>query len=112
MPCEEGANIDDEVSMELQEVLIEFTDLMPENLRPSLPSKRDIQHHNLVLGSSFSKSTNRLSPKESEELQRQVTELLERGYIRESTSPFVVPALLVLKKDGLWCMCVDNRPIN
>jgi hypothetical protein len=53
MPCEEGANIDDEVSVELQEVLIEFTDLMPENLPPGLPSMRDIQHHNLVLGSSL-----------------------------------------------------------
>jgi hypothetical protein len=54
MPCEEGASIDDEVLVELQEVLTKFVDLMPENLPPGLPPMRDIQHHiDLVMGSSL-----------------------------------------------------------
>ena len=75
MPCKEGAIINDEVSVKLQEVLTEFTDLMPENLPPSLPPMRDIQHHiDLVPGSSLpNRLAYRLSLKESEELQRQVT---------------------------------------
>ncbi|XP_059436259.1 uncharacterized protein LOC132169206 [Corylus avellana] len=83
MPCEEGDNVDDEVSIELQEVLTEFADLMPENPPPGLPPMRDIQHHiDLMPGSSLpNRPAYHLSPKESEELQRQVTELLERGYI-------------------------------
>jgi hypothetical protein len=54
----------------------------------------------------------RTNPKEIKEIQRQVLELLEKGYVHESLSPCAVSVILVPKKDGSWCMCVDCRAIN
>jgi hypothetical protein len=58
------------------------------------------------------RATYRTNPKEIKEIQRQVQELLDKGYVHESLSPCAVPVILVPKKDGLWRMCVDCRVIN
>jgi hypothetical protein len=54
----------------------------------------------------------RTNPEEAEEIQRQVQELLDNEYVRESLSPCAVPVILVPKKDGSWRMCVNCRAIN
>ena len=54
----------------------------------------------------------RANPEETKEIQRQVQDLLDHGFVRESLSPCVVLVILVPKKDGSWCMCVDYRAIN
>jgi hypothetical protein len=58
------------------------------------------------------RATYRTTLKEAKEIQRQVQELLDNGYVRESLSPCVVPVILVPKKNGTWRMCVDCRAIN
>jgi hypothetical protein len=53
-----------------------------------------------------------MSQTETEELQRHLADLLEKGLIRPSTSPWGAPVLLVSKKDGSFRMCVDYRALN
>ena len=53
-----------------------------------------------------------MNPQETNEIQRQVDDLLATGMTRESLSPYVVLALLVPEKDSSMRMCVDSRAIN
>jgi hypothetical protein len=81
---------------------------------PGLPPNRGIEHQiDLIHGASLpNRAPYRTNPEETKEIQRQVQELLNKGYVYESLSPCAVPVLLLLKKDGLWRMCVDCRAIN
>jgi hypothetical protein len=53
-----------------------------------------------------------VSRQELVELKKQIDELLEKGYIRPSTSPWAAPVLFVEKKDGTKRMCIDYRALN
>lgn len=68
----------------------------------------------LVEGAAPTKSpTYRMTPKMLAETRRQLTELLDKGQIRPSSSPFAAPILFVGKKDSDELrMCVDYRRLN
>jgi hypothetical protein len=95
-------------------LLQEYMDVFPSELHPGLPPMRGIEHKiDLIPGASLPNcAAYRTNPDETKEIHQQVQALLDRGYIRESLSPCSVPVLLVPKKDGTWCMCVDCRAIN
>ncbi|KAA3474331.1 Transposon Ty3-G Gag-Pol polyprotein [Gossypium australe] len=53
-----------------------------------------------------------MAPKELVELKAQIQELLDRGFIRSSVSPWGTPVLFVKKNDGSMRLCVDYRQLN
>ena len=83
---------------------------MPNDLLPI----RGIEHQiDFIPGAAIpNRPAYRTNPSETKEIQKQVEELLAKGYVRESLSPCSVPIILVLKKDGTWRMCVNYRAIN
>ena len=80
---------------------------------PGVPSFRDVNHI-IDTGSTnpVSKAMYRMSLKEKAEVERQVRELLEKGFIQPSSSPYGAPVLFVQKKDGGLRMFVDYRGLN
>ncbi len=58
------------------------------------------------------KAPYQLSHEELKELKVQLEELLTKGYIKPSKSPYGAPVLFVHKKDGTLRMCVDYRALN
>jgi hypothetical protein len=94
-------------------VVSEFPDVFPEEL-PGMPPERKVEFTiELILGiAPISKRAYRVSRPELVELKKQIDELLEKGYIRPSTSPWVAPVLFVEKKDGTKRMCIDYRSLN
>ncbi|GKV02919.1 hypothetical protein SLEP1_g15296 [Rubroshorea leprosula] len=91
----------------------EFSDVFPEDL-PGLPPDREVEFAiDLVLGTGpISKAPYHMAPAELKELKVQLEELLEKGFICLSVSPWGAPVLFVKKKDGSMRLCIDYRELN
>jgi hypothetical protein len=98
----------------LSHLLQDYGDVFPEETPAGLPPIRGIEHQiDLIPGAALpNRPPYRTNPEETKEIQRQVQELLDKGFVRESLSPCAVPVILVPKKDGSWRLCVDCRAIN
>jgi hypothetical protein len=116
---EEGAchylSVDDKEANLIEDIRIvsEFPDVFPEEL-PGMPPERKVEFaiELIPCTAPISKRSYRVSGTELVELKKQIDELLEKGYIRPSTSPWAAPVLFVETKDGTKRMCTDYISLN
>ena len=91
-------------------VVKDYPDVFPEEL-PGMPPDRDIEFLiELLPGTGpISKRPYRMPAKDLEEIKKQIKELLDKGYIRPSSSPWGSLVLLVEKKDG--ALRIDRKSV-
>jgi hypothetical protein len=108
----EEASQDEVSKLEDHEVLKKLKDIF--QVVPGLPPKRDINFSiNLMPGAApVSKAPYRMSTPELKELHLQLEEILKKGYIRPSVSPWGAPILFLKKKYGTLRLCIDFRQLN
>jgi hypothetical protein len=94
-------------------IVCEYPDVFLDDL-PGMPPDRDIEFViELQPGTApISKRPYRMPPDELAELKIQLQDLLDKGFIRPSASPWGCPALFMKKKDNSLRLCVDYHPLN
>ena len=103
---------DDLAFMKLQELLQQYAELVEKP--KGLPPKRSHDHH-IPLKDETQVVKIRLykyPTVQKNEIETIVAEMKATGIIRDSTSPFASPVVLVKKKDGSWRLCIDYRQLN
>lgn len=117
----------DHIDAAYAQQVVEFVALMEklygnkvliDDLPPGLPPSRkngDLQIRLTDEGTAgpapFRRSY-RMNPAEQDEVKRVITDLVDRGYVRPSQSPYGAPVLFARKKDGSLRFCVDYRALN
>ncbi|TYK03209.1 pol protein [Cucumis melo var. makuwa] len=102
-----------DVSLSSEPVVRDYPDVFPEEL-PGLPPHREVEFAiELEPGTvPISRAPYRMAPAELKKLKVQLQELLDKGFIRPSVSPWGAPVLVVKKKDGSMRLYIDYRELN
>lgn len=101
-----------ELLEDLQQLLTKFEVVFapPTQLPPSRAGDHKIP---LIEGDQpFYLRPYRYNPAQKSEIESQIKDMLAKGWIQPSTSPYSSPVLLVRKKTGDWRLCVDFRRLN
>ncbi|KAA0067305.1 ty3-gypsy retrotransposon protein [Cucumis melo var. makuwa] len=102
-----------EVSLSSEPIVREYPDVFSDEL-PRFPPLMEVDFAiELEPGTApISRAPHRMASAELKELKVQLQELLDKGFIRPSGSPWGAPVLFVKKKDGSMCLCIDYRELN
>ncbi|KAK1646357.1 hypothetical protein QYE76_064162 [Lolium multiflorum] len=94
-------------------IACEYPEVFPDEL-PGMPPDRDIEFIiELVPGTApIAQRPYRMNPQELVELKKQLDDMLRKGLIRPSASPWGSPVIFVDKRDGTIRLCVDYRKQN
>ena len=110
-----GLTLEDEVrpDLDLPRVVCEYVDVFPDEL-PGLPPHRDVDFGIELHPSTttISMTPHRMAPVELQELRVQLKELLDKRFIRPSTSPWGAHVLFAKKKGKTLRLCIDYRQLN
>ncbi|GBG77967.1 hypothetical protein CBR_g25898 [Chara braunii] len=106
-----GPNRGSEIPANIRHLLDRFPEVLAEPRGvPERPVKHKIE---IIEGSVHPKGcVYRMGQGELEDLQRQIDDMIDRGWIRPSESEFGAPVLFVPKKGGKLRMCIDYRGLN
>ena len=102
-----------EVNLENVPVICEFSDVFPDDLLGLRPNRKLEFGIEVLPGSTpIFIPPYRLASMELKELKIQLQDLVDKGFIRPSVSPWGVPVLFVKNKDETLRLCIDYRQLN
>ena len=94
-------------------IVCEFLEVFPKDL-PRVPFEKKIDFGIDLLPNTqpISIPPYRMAPTELKEFKEQLKDLLDKGFIKPSISPWGAPVLFIRKKDGFLRMYIDYRQLN
>eukprot|EP00158_Paraphelidium_tribonemae_P008304 Partr_v1_DN28545_c0_g2_i1_m73301 putative Retrotransposon protein len=109
---ESKPKLSEEGASKVNDLLKEYADVFPDDL-PGLPPHREVEHSiELCDDEPVFRQQYRLSPKERSALTAQLSDMMSKGLVQPSKSPYSAPILFVKKKDGSLRMVIDYRALN
>jgi len=99
---------------QLEQLLAEYAEVFPADLPPGLPPEREIGHVIQLQQNSIPpyRRNRRMSPSEVALCEEYIKDLLHKGFIAPSTSPFGAPVMFIAKASGGYRVVCDWRALN
>ena len=105
-------NISDKQKWKLNKKMEKYEDIFAKNGKDL--GKTGLAKHTIDTGNHkpIKETAYRVNPFKKEVIEKEIKDMLEKGVIRRSNSPWSSPVTLVLKPNGKWRFCIDFRKLN